>query len=592
VASVIFNDTDVNAQSRDLRIQPFINNSVSYSNLYDLMAKSYPQYILTAGSIIKGSGSVLPVASSTGTDSTGQCSSSATGVDCDASQVQAAANSCGSLGRTILQGSCKSTCLISSATSSVIYSDNRNDADQYNLENGVPFVDSTDLNKNYSNLTQWGLIKYGKVVSSVLRVTPSSSPETQQFINESCASANSVESDCLAGSLDMNAAQLACGPKHVTLCKKRCVSEARAFQLFNVPNEDSVDFCGANSSNLVKFATSTGGVPQYSSIQQYVSSVFFAGQGVTIPTCTRMGYGYGYTPVVQTPLLTATNKPNCDGSYGSIFDLTTKCKASNQSGITPGSLVYSCIDRTKSVIDKPALVKNFTYAPMDKENICDTPFVADTVQYSSLKSYMAIKNGRSDTPVSCVITGGRKTVIPSGLVSSSKVTRQWTFPKTMLAESTDANLEKAFLTKSTELFGEGGFFVSAIIRDQKEDSSQSNCRPLDADQSLGVKYRSLVESAGSLSGSIKGDITSICATDYSKSLRSVSSWVKENVRRTIYLNNIVSGNVIVSISLVNQITNEEKLLIVGEDYEVIENKVNFINPKIDLKGWLVKYVYM
>ncbi len=590
VGSVVYNDTSSAAKDRDLANTAFSVGSVNYANLSDWASQNYPQYTMKANGIARGVADVTTPTPLTLTGLTSACTNGEL-VDCDSTQRQQASNSCGSSSKNIVSGSCKVKCVKTSTPSSVIYSDLRSDSDNYNLA-----VDSfTDPagGQSYANLSFWGNAKYSpKTVNSVTRAENKTNL-TEKFIGENCSVSDSVGVDCAAADLTWTASAMACNGKKVKTCKRKCVGEAKILVLES-PSEDKVNFC-TNTDSAFKFAKTADGAPEFTNIQDYATATINVGQTATITNCTRSGDGY--SAMAQTALVkTYDNKGCAEMDTTSVFatDLATKCKLLNpkQNGITSGSVAYNCADKTKVITVKDAInnIPDYTHMPVNNENICTSSVKIGATTYSSLKQYFMTLNGREDLP-NCSPVRARKTIVPAGVVSNSKVTESWTFPKTVPAESPEANLEKAFVSRSTELFGENGFFVSAIVRDQIEDAKESSCAPLGADQSLGTKYRSLVDAASARSTGAKGDVTSICATDYSKALTSVSDWIKHNAKRTVFMPDVKEGNEILSVWLVRENTGEEMHLVEGSDYEVVGNKVNLINPAIDPKGWLIKYVY-
>lgn len=584
-----FDDRDAGALGRDLITTGFSYNSNTYSNLYEWTTSGYSQYSVKSNGIVRGAADITTPAATTLAGLNSICTNGEM-IDCDSSQLQQATNSCGSSSKKVVPGSCKVKCVATSTPSSVTYSDLRSDADLYDLKT-TSFTDPSNSTV-YSNLTDWGNARYSpKTVSSVTR-SISNTTNTEKFIGANCSASNTVGVDCSASDLTWAASSLACNGKKVMLCKRKCIGEAKSLVLPNV-SEDKANFC-SNSDTSLKFIKPLGSTPEFSSIQDYATATINPGQTATITGCTRVGDGY--TAVAQAALAKTVDSKTCAqvniaGSFSA--DWTGKCVglSPKQNGISSGSTSYSCLDKNRSVELKPALSKTFTYVPTDKENICSTPLRVGATNYNSLKEYLMSQNGRDDQPSACSATTASKTVVPAGVVSVAKSTFGWSFPKTVLADSPEANLEKAFVSRSTELFGENGFFVSAIIRDPIEDAKEANCAPLGADQSIGVKYRSLVDAASAKSTSAKGDVTSICSTDYSKALESVSHWIKENAKRTVFMPDVKEENEILSVWLFSDKTGEELRLVEGKDFEIVGNKVNFINPSIDPKGWLIKYIY-
>ena len=584
VADIIFNDTDSNATQRNLIVNSFTKNSVNYSNLSDWVAKNYPQYTLKTNGIVRGSPDSSSSSPSVLAGLNSSCTNGTTEI-CNSSQLASAQSSCSSSSKNFMPDSCSVRCNVNTTSPSATFSDNRTDSDLEDLRTHS-FVDPQD-SQTYSDLTHWAQIKYPNNTISSINRTSVVTGEQETFINENCSSSNTSGVDCVAGSSDFNWADTACGSKKPVICKKKCLGDSKSFYLANSA-DDKVNFC-TNADSNKKFTANTTGATQYSSIQAYANSTTASYQSsATVTACNRVGDGY--KPVAASKLVNTTAKNSCDGSYGSVFNLDAQCKGANQNGITSGSLVYSCLEKSSTIELQPALAKTFTYSPKGMENICTVPFDVNGTSYTSLMSYMKTLTGRTDNPYSCVISRASKTVVPAGVVSSAKSVKKWTFPRNVASVDSEANLQKAFIDRSVELFGDNGFFVSAIIRDEIEDSKQKDCAPLSAAQSYGQKYKSLVE-AVSKETKAKGELASICASDYSVALSSVSDWIKENARRTLFLSELHEGDEIVALSLVKESTGEEIKLKEKIDYEVVGNKVNFINSSIDPKGWIVKYVY-
>ncbi len=78
-----------------------------------------------------------------------------------------------------------------------------------------------------------------------------------------------------------------------------------------------------------------------------------------------------------------------------------------------------------------------------------------------------------------------------------------------------------FVAKSKEVFGENGFFFSAIIRDTLEDQGHNCPTSTGSHHSPGVTYRKVAESLGSL-----GTVHSICDTQYDVALAKVENFIK------------------------------------------------------------------
>lgn len=502
---------------------------------------------------------------------------------CDSNSLILASSKC--TGNLKLNSStCKKSCKIESkSVPNVVYKDND------------PLASDRDLANSNTNLVlDWAHQNYPKyIVNKIIRGDILSGKDQYSWLNKFCSTENTVGLNCELNSEEYNKAKSMCGTKKVSSCKAICAADnVQSITIQNPQSDDVVNFCN-NSDNNFKF-TPTDSANSFKNIIEFLETKPFSNLSeITIKSCNRVGESF--TSVEQSALVDTKLKEKCDGNYSNLFDLSTLCKKTSpmQNGISIGSISYSCIEKDKTIEKQPALSYTFTDSNSVRgQNLCLSQIVIEGVSYDSLFSYSMIKLNRPDQPTSCNIDSGKK-LISSGVTSISKTNINWTFPTNVKSTDPVVKLEDSFHNKASELFGENGYFVSAIIRDEIEDTNELNCNPLGADQSYGVKYRNLVEATSKKSsdGSIKGDITSICALDYSKSLSSVTKWIKETTRRSYFINESTSEGKIIKVSLVKSLTGEVKELILGVDYEVVGNKINFINFDIDPKGWIIEYVY-
>ncbi len=603
VAPIIFKDSSSEAMGRDLSSSgvAFKSGAILYSDFSDWITKTNPGQNYIVENIVRGSADsvnkTLPISGSA------QCTLADSG-GCNSSQSALALNACGASTPNLMVGSCKASCSEADLpVSSITYSDSRIEADLYDLtDSSKSFVDESDGNKVYKNFLEWATAHYyPKIVSGITKRNLNKS-SAESFVDQNCNSENSVGVggiQCVE-SADQNFAVGKCGGKKVLGCNKKCMPESHSMALSKL-SEDTVNYC-SNTDPSKKFTAPGGG--QYKNLQDYMSSIY-AGTAANPNSCVRTGDGL--KSIAQSTLVSKPeDKLLCDGQYDSVFNIGSLCSNSglNQKGLsTEGLTNVSCIMKTKEINDplKPAKTDIPLYTDLSKssESICESPFTAlGGKTYSSLRAYALLNygGGRLDSP-NCEVVAARKVSVPAGIQSKGKSPAvSWTFPRNVEASDTNANLENAFLSKSKDLFGDNGFFVSAIIRDQQEEDQlrQSNpelkCADFNADHSPGVKYRHLVEAVTSTSPEVKGDISSICASDYSKSLKSVSNWIKENARRTVYLPDIGEKTEVLSVWLFNEGNGEELPLVLGTDYGIVGNKINFINPQIDPKGWQIKYM--
>jgi len=508
----------------------------------------------------------------------------------------------------IYKPSCKLKCIVGSnpVLSDKTYNDTDTTAGDRDLTDGSASILTAWVNSNYPGYT----------FKSAIRGSPVSTDAVETAIDVNCTTENNVGSSCGTDTTSSNYANssAACGGKKVTSCTKKCIQYTEKnktqFYIGSSNTDDKVNFC-TNTNTAIKFyknGTSGADKIYYSSIESYAALNIFPGSSASPATivpgsCVRLGWikdgdpGVNTYQQAQTQLKSTMSKLTCDGDYASAFDLTNACQPTNTNyfGISDGSKVYNCKETTGDVL-KPALTKVYTQLDSNAgDNLCNQNFKVGDVNYLNLANYYSSdpKTLRSDAPISCVIKSASKNVTPSGVILDKKITHNWTFPSNVDADSSADNyLEMAFHNRSKELFGENGYFVSAIIRDAQEDTKVASCAPLGADQSLGTKYRSLVEATSVLtSTAVKGDVTSICSSDYSKALSSVSKWITETARRSYFVPEVNSKGEILAVSLLKESTGEEKPLTLGLDFEVVGNKVNFINPVIDPKGWIIKYIY-
>jgi len=521
-------------------------------------------------------------------------------------------------GSKLYNPTCKLKCVVgvNPDLANKTYNDTDAKADERNLyAGGIP-----DL-----ILAKWAQNNYpGYEISNAVKGAVVSSDVVEKDIDFNCSLENSTGDTCAASDDALKYSSTACGGMKVTSCIKKCLKYSEKysstskldFYIGSPSTDDKANFCNNTDPSFKFYNKKMISTTKYMNIQKYAEANVFppgasGGETATVVpgSCKRLGWVKDLTApdvsLTQTQLKNSTAKTSCDGNYSNVWDLTwdgssttALCHAySDYHGITSGSIVYGCTEVTGATI-KPALTKTFTHSNSTVgEDLCSQPLKVGDNNYLNLADYYSKDpdTDRSDSPVSCKIVSAKKNVIPSGVELDSKILHQWTYPTNVASDSSDANLENAFITKSTELFGSNGYFVSAIIRDSAEDAKVGGvCAPLGADQSYGEKYRSLVNIINSKATSgagASGEVASICSSDYSKALSSVSKWITETARRSYFLSEVVGQDEILAVSLIKESTGEEKPLTLGIDYETVGNKINFINPNIDPKGWIIKYIY-
>lgn len=518
-------------------------------------------------------------------------------VVCDSAAQSAASLKCLGSSRLVVN-SCKLKCVAGSkAIASDVYSDTDPTADKRDLSSApLDYI-----------VKDWAKAKHPSyVVESILRKAVVATAVADEFVNLNCSSANLTYLDC-SDTEKSNISKNKCGGKSVLSCKMSCKGDSKSLALAKPKTEDVVNFCD-NTNSLKKFAAirasnsntvevPTGSSTTYTNVQELASALIFPGQVSTITNCKRVGYGANTYIAGSLKTTSSVSLPGiCStvSDYSSVINTANLCTGSGEkNGITEGSEVYRCANESKSILVTPEETKKYTHtASKAGNNICMEPFKVDGVSYASLPQYLRqLPNGRSEDAATCLIKSAKKSMVPPGVVSAKKSEKQWTFPKNIEANSGDANLGKAFVTRSSELFGDNGYFLSGIIRDPKEDAKETECSPLGADQSYGDKYFELINMIATKTTASLGDVTSICAKDYSKSLSSVSDWITSTARRSYYVPEVSAEDEILAVSLADEKSGEEKTLTLGVDYEVVGNKINFINPNIDPKGWLIKYTY-
>jgi hypothetical protein len=250
-----------------------------------------------------------------------------------------------------------------------------------------------------------------------------------------------------------------------------------------------------------------------------------------------------------------------------------------------------------TAVPSPLVIHNLT----DGINVCSgslpiSDLTYNGTTYSNLREYYnAFYPSRVADQIAplCNFVSGSKLVVPAALLSSGTIKKDWSFPANVLAGSVADQpnyLTESFIKQSRYLFGDNGFFVSAIVRDGALKDQEAQCKNIGGEQSAGSKYIQLVTSAGSgVQNAVSGEISSICSSDYSLALSGVSKWIKETVHNTYYFPDLGAESIVLKVWLENK-EGEIKELNEGIDYEVVGSKLTFINPAIEPKGWLIKYI--
>lgn len=107
-------------------------------------------------------------------------------------------------------------------------------------------------------------------------------------------------------------------------------------------------------------------------------------------------------------------------------------------------------------------------------------------------------------------------------LDANNIATIWGFP----GASVPNDLHKTFVEKANAMFGSTGYFYSAIIHDQIEDTALG-C-PVSTNSTYGTKYRDL---AGQITNS---NVYSICSNDYSQALTSNIGNFISNITNTTY----------------------------------------------------------
>lgn len=612
-----FVDHAVTADSVDLRNNSFVLSGATYSDLLAFaQSKGYPEVdtIVRSNSLTTTELNPNYVDAATCGDGNRLCNCST-----DA-QIAAAANFCnGASGSFLTPGSCQIDLrdVVSTAATTVIYYDKEPTANTRDLRTHS-FTDPADTTiprPTYGSLGAWLNAKFsGRTLSSAItigtnrvngNIDPSSSPVPSSVANYSCNDSN--QTACTAGDSGWVSTNIS-GGSTILDCKRSCrESGSVTFYLDNAA-EDLKDFCTEATAgmNFIKTTGPTRGT--FASVNEYVKKQANLGSNPAYLSCVRNAN----PKVVLDPTLRTTGLNTAEGSCpnSSEFPLPSTLFAtdklcSNTPIVGTGSL--SCTTSTLIINDsaRPQLTALpspvVIHEPPAGLDVCSgtipiSELTYNGTTYSNLREfYNAFYPSRAGDTLAplCRFVSGSKLVTPAALVSAGTIKKEWSFPSDVLAklvEEQPGYLTDSFIKRSRYLFGENGFFVSAIIRDGGLKDQEAQCKNTGGDQSAGLKYIQLVTSASSgVQNAVAGEVSSICSSDYSVALSGVSKWIKETVRNTYYFPNFGSESLILKVWL-EKSTGETIALNEGIDYEVVGSKLTFINPAIEPKGWLIKYI--
>lgn len=144
---------------------------------------------------------------------------------------------------------------------------------------------------------------------------------------------------------------------------------------------------------------------------------------------------------------------------------------------------------------------------------------------------------------------------------ANNVSTIWGFP----GASVSNDLHKTFVEKANSMFGVNGYFYSAIIHDQIEDSNLG-C-PASSNSTYGTKYRGLADQISN------SNVFSICSTDYSLALTNNIGKFISNLTNTVYTISLAANE---SIDSVYKITNGiETQLQTPLDYTIRGSNIEF-----------------
>jgi hypothetical protein len=617
-----FVDTAITAATVDLRSTSFILSGLSYANLWEYASlKAYP----SVANIVRRD-TLTTVNKTVDYSGKATCAAPATLCNCTTSdQSDTASNYCNTnaSGSFLNANSCQIDIsnITLTAASTVYYSDRVNNADTRDLrtssfrdppnDSGTLYLSLGDwLTAKYPGRTLSGSISIGTLFSSgVLNPSSSQLPTSiSQFSCETLTSGVSPATNCSGADYEWVVNNVS-GGSTVLDCKRSCIASSNiTFNLSN-SNDDRANFC-TNTSSGTSFVQTSAPMGTFINIGAYAQAraVLGANNLAYLNSCTRSADArIVLDPAIRntSPNSSVGSCPNPFPAANTLFSTTTLCSGGS---IVVGTGSLSCTNSSSNVSDTSKPILTATPTPMIIQNpppnmdICNgsvpiAELAYNGVTYSNLRQYYnALYPNRAADSIApvCSFVSGTKQVVPPALVSSATVRKDWTFPADVLAKSQENNsnyLTQSFIAQSRYLFGDTGFFVSAIVRDGGPLDQQAQCNNIGGDQGAGVKYMSLVTSVGSgVANAVSGEVSSICSADYSVALSGVSRWIKETVHNTYYFPNIDDEALILKVWLEKPTTGESKELIEDTDYEVVGSKLTFINPAIEPKGWLIKYI--
>lgn len=146
---------------------------------------------------------------------------------------------------------------------------------------------------------------------------------------------------------------------------------------------------------------------------------------------------------------------------------------------------------------------------------------------------------------------------------ANNIATLWGFP----GATTANDLQKSFVEKADAMFGRNGYFYSAIIHDQVEDTNLG-C-PASANSTYGTKYRALASQVQN------SNVYSICSTDYSQALTSNIGNFISNLTNTVYTITLAANESIDSVYLIDN--GVETQLQTPTDFSIRGSNIEFAN---------------
>lgn len=643
VNNLRYNDTDIAAYSRDLTDETkgyqFVSNNKTYSSL-DTWAKAQTGY---ANAVIKSKSRGLADISTSfiikDLAYSDSCQSDFSWSLCsNDSAIANEPNLYPSGTAKLVPESCEYHCKQSASETHLNYYDYETETDRdlrstsFSI-NGTTYVNLTEYaEKNY----------YPKTVQSIDDPKTTQTTSSLADLAENCDQRNDLGIACETDSLAQSTATSKCGnaKKKSASCVQKCVTgPIKTITLDNPESQDSSDFC--TNTDTEKTFTVNGS--SYVSISDYLQKTDAFSSANKVPklsdesgSCARKAFSFqekSYETTKEVFELTTCPLPSENFDWKSYFppsvDANFLCNKTSprQNGYeTSPSFLCSNTNENGSPLlrddpSKPSLTisdnqhKVILGSDQLPINLCENPFATESgVNYSNLfewaegtqanASSRSNEKSLSDASLRPSCSVEHKKYVDPGTVSldTSKpaITKKWSFPLDVESTNSQKDLKAAFIEKSNSLFGKNGYFVSAIIRDANLDNSVREASPdnpeicpnLDADQKYGGKYLELVNQLVSSSNGPKGEVASICAPNYSTSLRAVSQWIKETAQRTVYAPEVLRSDMkILAVFIFDPIVKSEVRLRPVIDFETIGSKIHIINNNINLEGKTIRYIY-